>query len=70
MKWGRSHRGFVGPDRQEERFNAKRISQATGKTVTVTGEVTRFIWRNLHMAIRDNQHGRQGRWGRDRTVED
>lgn len=27
------------------------ISFDTGKTVTVTGEVTRFIWRNPHMAI-------------------
>lgn len=28
-----------------------RISFDTGKTVTVTGEVSRFIWRNPHMAI-------------------
>ena len=32
----------------------------TNKTVTVTGEITRFIWRNPHMAINMNVTGADG----------
>jgi hypothetical protein len=43
---------FAGNDRALAHHSG--ISFDTGKSVTVTGEVVRFIWRNPHMAINMN----------------